>query len=644
MARTQQTARRSTGGKAPQRVTQANGIVVDDPDIDENEAKKLHEIEEGEMRALLKHIDRKFTDKGAIFYTETKEEVIAEQVNWWSKFALCLVRYMDQSKMCVQKISLQVNSQHLKDILKSIIERFPGVSFQTKEITIDAPYRVLFHYKNELEDTGKKLVGEAKEHLDLLLDFIDEQFHDTMEESENLLEQGLISYSLLWIIFRPHTTEVYSPVYGQHRAYTLTSYAYSCNPAGLSTETLTDLPACPLKYHPTPGGLREQLIERGRRFEKLAGMSVHCYNGIAFEQTPCGMSRYNIEGRVVVDTKTFHRLEADYAFSVAALKSREDKRRKQRHVHDDDAVGETREMSLDLVPKDELDIDPLTEEQCMRANALVRGFSFAEKRWLDFFVDKLSDPAWNTDCFEQLVLPQTQKDLVQALVANHVKQRNDFDDIVKGKGKGLIMVFHGPPGIGKTLTAENRDLGTNSSTLDARLTRILDMASTWKAVLLIDEADVFLERRSLHDMERNSLVSIFLRVLEYYEGILFLTSNRVNTFDDAFKSRAHVPLKYNDLTVDSRKQIWKNFLSKMETGVHVDEAGYKSLTQAEINGRQIKNVVRTAKSLAQFHKEKLSREKLEQVIQIQMEFEHELGADSKRLVNGHVVNGAIDGH
>ena len=169
------------------------------------------------------------------------------------------------------------------------------------------------------------------------------------------------------------------------------------------------------------------------------------------------------------------------------------------------------------------------------------------------------------------------------------------------------------------------DLGTESSKLDERLSCILDMASTSKAVLLIDEADIFLERRSLHDLERNSLVSIFLRVLEYYEGILFLTSNRVNTFDDAFKSRIHVPLKYNDLTISSRKKIWKNFLSKLEgANVEMDEKGYESLAQAEINGRQIKNVIRTAKSLAQFHEQKLDQRALEQVIKIQMEFEQEL--------------------
>ena len=209
--------------------------------------------------------------------------------------------------------------------------------------------------------------------------------------------------------------------------------------------------------------------------------------------------------------------------------------------------------------------------------------------------------------------------------------------------------------MGKTLTAEtvaefckrplymvsSGDLGTDSSTLDTRLTRILDMASTWKAVLLIDEADVFLERRSLHDMERNSLVSIFLRVLEYYEGILFLTSNRVSTFDDAFKSRIHVPLKYNDLTVESRKKIWKNFLGKLDDSVQMNEEGYDGLAQANINGRQIKNVIRTAKSLAQYHGEKLDRTKLEQVIKIQEEFEQELESMNgcTNGMNGVKMNG-----
>lgn len=55
--------------------------------------------------------------------------------------------------------------------------------------------------------------------------------------------------------------------------------------------------------------------------------------------------------------------------------------------------------------------------------------------------------------------------------------------------------------------------------------KIADLA----AVVLLDEADVFLEERDVRDLNRNALVSVFLRALEYYEGILILTSNRVGT-------------------------------------------------------------------------------------------------------------------
>lgn len=645
-ARRVQTARR-------REIAAVDGPVVENPNLNNEDAEKLKAIEDGSMRAEVKHIDKRFTDKGQVYYAETVDEEVPEQVNWWSKFAICVVRQMvgDHKNLQVQKISLQINSQHLKDILKKTIEDFPGVSFATKDITIDKPYRVLFHYRKELEEARHELRGntEAAQHLEVLLNFINEEFKDVIAETENLHEKGMITYEHLWTIFCPGFI-MFSPVFGQLRAFKLNSYAYSLNPPGLVLNTefvdfdgddmgirnasrmvaafsgaqkITELYAYPLRWHRAEGQVRQQLIARGRRWEQHAGMHFRNYKGIALHIEGCSVDRYNIDGRVVVDTKTYHRLNANSAFTVNGLKADGNTLAKQHRIQNGNAVE-----SLDLLPEKKLGLEPLTDEQCLLANSMVRGFSFTEKVWLDFFINSLRPVDWDSDCFDQLVLPPTQKDLVKALVATHVQQRLGFDDIVKGKGKGLILVLHGPPGVGKTLTAEtvaeyckrplymvsSGDLGTDSSTLDQRLSRILDMASTWKAVLLIDEADVFLERRSLHDMQRNSLVSIFLRVLEYYEGILFLTSNRVNTFDDAFKSRIHVPLKYNDLTVSSRKQIWKNFLGKMEdTNVKIDEKGYESLAQADINGRQIKNVIRTAKSLAQFHGQDLDHAKLKQV-------------------------------
>ena len=173
-------------------------------------------------------------------------------------------------------------------------------------------------------------------------------------------------------------------------------------------------------------------------------------------------------------------------------------------------------------------------------------------------------------------------------------------------------------------TVSSGDLGTDSNALQKRLNEIMDMASTWKAVLLIDEADVFLERRTSHDLQRNSLVSIFLRELEYYTGIMFLTTNRVSTFDDAFESRIHVPLRYTRLTMKSRRAIWQNFCNRVPGGTDIDGKGLDQLAQHELNGRQIKNIVKTAESLAAFEGAKLNLDRLEEVSLIQARFEKDL--------------------
>lgn len=122
--------------------------------------------------------------------------------------------------------------------------------------------------------------------------------------------------------------------------------------------------------------------------------------------------------------------------------------------------------------------------------------------------------------------------------------------MVQGKGKGLIGLLSGGPGCGKTLTAEAvaevtmrplymvsaGELGTAPEKVDAQLTLVLELSYRWGAVLLLDEADVFLQERDTKEVARNALVSIFLRQLEYFQGILILTTNRIGECDAAFES------------------------------------------------------------------------------------------------------------
>jgi SpoVK/Ycf46/Vps4 family AAA+-type ATPase len=168
-------------------------------------------------------------------------------------------------------------------------------------------------------------------------------------------------------------------------------------------------------------------------------------------------------------------------------------------------------------------------------------------------LEQIHDVTWSSDTFDRrLVLKPAKKELIKALVTVHTASSTKYkSDIIEGKGKGLILLLHGGPGTGKTLTAESiaefserplyrvtcGDIGTDPESVEKYLDSVLYICTIWHCVVLLDEADVFLEERTPTDLQRNALVSVFLRTLEYFEGILILTSNRVGTFDEAFKSR-----------------------------------------------------------------------------------------------------------
>lgn len=150
--------------------------------------------------------------------------------------------------------------------------------------------------------------------------------------------------------------------------------------------------------------------------------------------------------------------------------------------------------------------------------------------------------------------------------------------------------------------------------MEANLSNWFDLAEIWGAVMLIDEADIYLETRTTSDLQRNSLVSgeraihhlrtnlivfvAFLRAMEYYRGILFLTTNRVGLIDDAIMSRVHLVVKYETLKAPAQIRIWKQFVTKLEkdrTDFMVDHRAtryvqdfFKS-TAVSWNGREIRN-------------------------------------------------------
>lgn len=154
---------------------------------------------------------------------------------------------------------------------------------------------------------------------------------------------------------------------------------------------------------------------------------------------------------------------------------------------------------------------------------------------------------------ELLVLPTDVKHLVSMLVDGAARR---FDDIIAGKSLGTFILSTGPAGTGKTLTAEVyserlerplysvqcSQLGTDETDLEKKLQPILNRAQRWGAILLIDEADVYVRERG-EDIQQNAIVGVFLRLLERYRGVIFMTSN-LDSIDDAIYSRATAHVRY----------------------------------------------------------------------------------------------------
>ncbi|KZM21553.1 uncharacterized protein EKO05_0000712 [Ascochyta rabiei] len=644
---------------------------------------------------------------------------------------------------------VDIKSKALRSALQVILKECKNVSLV--EDTPEVDPHTLFHHYNEIKQyvkhtmkpklkrtrkskDRKKLTQEIAQ-CKLLLGYIDEDFAATRKALKPLLKAGTITYDLCWALFKPDTI-VYTPTYGnkddprcfkvdqcfEYESWLSGAKSWMINGRYLEYDgkvfgfgdhqteikafkghkKITSLVAYPLEYHKDLKNIQKQLIERGKKFVALQGMSYRLQKGIAYMKVKNTIAKFNINGRVMIDPAIFRRIQPNYPLSY--IKQDELDREDEEQEVSDDCCYSNEEDDGDLSGSERPEKDPLrvvlwkdskgkkhpitvfqsqvdaengvgenatsklemdedghmarhifTEEELLIASPVVLGFAFSEKLWLEFSLSGIEEIQWNAEAFESLVLPDRVKSNLKGLVSSHrFNAARTIDDVIQGKGKGLNVVLHGPPGVGKTLTGESiaeylkcplyavsaGELGTNSGSLERDLNRIMDITHSWGAILLLDEADVFLEARQPHDIHRNSLVSVFLRLTEYYQGILFLTTNRVETFDEAFQSRIHMGIRYENLKPPARKKIWQHHVGKVEKmameelqeGKGKDrsekkpfkELDFDELSKKNMNGRQIKNTVKTGQSIALSEGAAFGMEHIKRVLEVAEAFEDDM--------------------
>lgn len=230
---------------------------------------------------------------------------------------------------------------------------------------------------------------------------------------------------------------------------------------------------------------------------------------------------------------------------------------------------------------------------------------------MELRIESLVEVVKSTKALESLVMDNKHRDQLLELVNQH---ENRAQDIVAGKSGALFVFLHGPPGCGKTLTSEaiasytnkplydvsTGQLGNTADTILHHFRLHLSRATKWKAIVQLDEIDALCEKREKKDLSGNNILAVLLREMEYFEGIIFTTSNRSAVIDPAMLFRMKKLIHVPQLNADARSQIWKQRViqsvsytkaTPMEQKRLDQEIDYKALSEKCFNGRVIATIM-----------------------------------------------------
>ncbi|KAL6714395.1 hypothetical protein ACLMJK_007818 [Lecanora helva] len=546
------------------------------------------------------------------------------------------VESMDYRVDVVEAEQIIIYSPLLIKAVKQAVKYWPSHDFikSDKILVLNRPYRSIGAHRNNLDnllhtyealeetdystDTTHDLSFSdcklAAEQIRMLTRELDKAQKDIMEESRkrHMDKEPVTSFDALWMLYTPGTI-AYHNEDGEETPYVVRICQWSELQPGdpltmVNVEVwnldfngthidrrrkkitllrfegemkIRDLVLYPERYAKNHESKRADRKARGEKYFRYLAGAVPClyYEGHLSQSVSKPQdteSQRWYEGRVIVDPRLYGQEQG------VTIKSREWVSQSEARF----TGGSSYEEFIKVDPKKPK--FTVTDDFYFLLPQYIRGFTLDTRQTRDWVET-------DANLVKNLAIDESKLKRIKALTARRPigkggggKERITFAaDSIEGKGAGRIIILHGPPGMGKTYTAEciAEWAGIDPTKLEKNLQKCFVRAEKWDAILLIDEADVFVEQREPQQpLEKDTITAVFLRALEFYRGIIFLTTNRMFEFDDAIQSRASLIVKFDKLNSEQRMHIRQSRIDRLkQTG------RYRWLTGADEEHRTIDN-------------------------------------------------------
>jgi energy-coupling factor transporter ATP-binding protein EcfA2 len=566
--------------------------------------------------------------------------------------------------------TIRIMSTSVINFIKEQLPYWPPDWFAEEELYIPAPFQPLaFTYEAfrvatmsdsthapGLEATdGKAESPEVSTHdLEVVFKWYQPTYQKDIEPELEVRSRGMATYAKLWLLFKPGTTvsvkredyvdfykvrTIFHPADADDRYWMVSLWQLdfegtTMNRRAKSSDIkiqkypgekeIIKLPVAPIEWTYPEKESRKRFVDRGKRFHRF-----HCQDFLfqSYHGALSGNKTLQYSGRVIIDPSVYGQRLSNAEGLGTIAQPVGDTTDVSTFKEPNDNGGGSLFSALNNVPSGEQRPFP-DEEMFLLFPRQISGFALGKRQWAQFDIEGFTiDDANQTsaNAFADLVMDPHNLECLKALTSRTQGSHLEKTDFIEGKGQGKTILLYGPPGVGKSFTVEClakamhrpllsltvADIRTEQSTVERNLSGWLDLAQRWDAIILLDEADTYLEKRKEGDLSRNTLVAAFLRVLEYYPGLLFLTTNKPGWMDDAFQSRLYYTISYPNLTDGQRKQVWQKFLHKSWRVSEHESFEVQNLTEVlsfvtkdpdvtalNLNGRDIRNAFQAAAKLA----------------------------------------------